>query len=96
MSIVATRIIWELLLFNDYPSSRELLDDLYVIQKWSMESIAEKLGIDKVVVRKELARLNIPIRPKGRPRFIHNIMSTVFSCATLASFTIIRKAIKLR
>jgi hypothetical protein len=52
-----------------------------------MEEIGELLGIDKSVVKKELVRLGIKIRPKGRPRFIDYY--------TMATMTFIRKAIKL-
>lgn len=67
------RVSWEILLFGQYESSYELLYDLYVNQYMSMEEIAEKLGVSYMVVRNEMQRLGLPIRPKGRPRFLTKI-----------------------
>jgi len=82
---------------NGHTNSKELLTELYVVQKLAMADIGEKLGIDKIVVKKELVRLEIPIRSKGRPRFPENINKlslSLCSCATFTTMTITRKAIK--
>ena len=96
---MAVKIIWELLLFGEYTDYKTMLEDLYCNQKWGMEQIGEFLGVDKCCVRKALANdCGVEIRPKGRPRFPKNVvkLATLInsSCATFATMTIIRKAIK--
>ena len=87
-----------MLMFNDYTNSRELLEDLYLNKKKGMEEIGELLGVDKVVVRKELVRLNFPIRRKGRPSINRDqikLAVAVCSCTTFATMTITRRAIRI-
>jgi hypothetical protein len=95
---LAVKIIWELLTYGEYTDYRIMLSELYLTQQWGMEQIGEHLGIDKAVVRGELVRLKIPIRPKGRPRFKEkqikaSILLDLNKC-TLATLSITRKAIK--
>jgi len=86
-------------MFDDFKDSRELLTELYLNQNKGMETIGEILGVDKTVIRKELLRLGIAIRPKGRPRFPKNIikLATVIenNNTTMATLTLHRKAYKL-
>ena len=81
-------------MFNGYTNSKELLTELYVVQKMAISDIGEKLGIAKEVVKAELVRLEIPIRSKGRPRFLENIKLKLCSCATFATMSITRRAMK--
>jgi len=92
---LAIRIIWELLTYGEYTDYKVMLVDLYCNRLWGMEQIGEFLGIDKAVVRGELVRLKIPIRPKGRPKFRIKMSTMVdYSCATFATMSITRRAIK--
>ena len=92
---MAVKIIWELLLFNGHTDHKEMLAELYTVRKMGLEDIGDLLGINKIVVRNELAKLGIEIRPKGRPRFRTDMITQVAaSCATFATMTITRRAIK--
>jgi hypothetical protein len=95
---LAHRIYWELLLYDEYSNSEELLTDLYLNKKMAIVDIGEILGVDKAVVKKELDRLNIPTRRKGRPKFPKNMVefATVIcsSSTTFATMTITRRAIR--
>jgi hypothetical protein len=96
---LALKIIWEMLLYSEYTDYKEMLKDLYLNKRWGMERIGDHLGINKIVVRKALVNdCNVEIRPKGRPKFIRNVvkMSKLIdsSCATFATMTIIRRAFK--
>ena len=87
-----------MLLFGEYTDYRVMLEDMYCHKRWGMEQIGEHLGVDKAVVRGELVRMKIPIRPKGRPRFKDKqiqmkVVVDLDSC-TLATLSIRRKAIK--
>jgi hypothetical protein len=75
------KIPWDLLLFVPYKNSLEQLTDLYLRKDWSIETIAEKLGVSKSVVWNEIIRLELPRRSKGRPR-----LRPIFS-VTLATYT---------
>ncbi|MEW6658773.1 MAG: hypothetical protein AB1424_08935 [Thermodesulfobacteriota bacterium] len=59
-------IDWNQLLIAPYRDVFSMLFDLYVTKRLGLETIGNKLGVDKIVVRKCLVKLGIPIRRKGR------------------------------
>jgi hypothetical protein len=71
------RIFWDELLFAGYQDPETMLRDLYLTRKWSLERIADHLGIDKLCVANKCRELNIPIKRKGRPchDFYHSLAS---------------------
>lgn len=62
------KLDWSLLVFGDYKNEYEMLLDLYNHKDWSMEKIAEHLGVNKFTVRRKLVELGIPLKGRGGRR----------------------------
>ena len=58
-------IDWAQLIFDPYENDYDMLHDLYVVQRWSMERIAKRLGVHKFTVRRRLVKLGIKIKGRG-------------------------------
>lgn len=64
---MAKRIDWSDLLITGYSDIKNMLTDLYVNQNLGLEAVGNILGIHKDPLRKMLGKLQIPLKPKGRP-----------------------------
>jgi len=61
------------LLVPPYTTVKQMMTDLYLTQKLGLETLAEKFGVNKSVIKRILLSHNIPIRGKGRPTFDGNV-----------------------
>jgi predicted ArsR family transcriptional regulator len=62
------KIDWSLLIYPPYKEDHEMLLDLYDNKDWSMEKIAEHLGVNKFTVKRRLVELEIPLKGRGGRR----------------------------
>jgi len=62
------KIDWSLLVYDPYKTDHEMLLDLYNHQDWSMDRIAEHLGVNKFTVKRRLIELGITIKGRGGRR----------------------------
>ena len=62
------KLDWTLLLFEPYKTVYEMLVDLYNHKDWSMEKIAEHLGVNKFTVKRKLGELGSTLKGRGGKR----------------------------
>ena len=62
------KIDWTLLIFEPYKTDYEMLLNLYDRLNWSMERIANHLGVNKFTVKRRLVDLGIPLKGRGGVR----------------------------
>ena len=56
---------WNGLLLPGFSNDREMLEDLYINQKMSIEAIARKIGVSKQTIRYRLKMYKVSVRSRG-------------------------------
>jgi len=60
-------IVWRELLHNGYDSVTEMLTDMYHTQHMTLQQVADRLGVSKWAVARQMRLLGVEIRPKQLP-----------------------------